>query len=85
MGTALGTSSPSANRGFHPNALVARERVQNPDHFKLLFPLRIMYRRDIHAIIELFLVAQNLQQLGDKGRIRNDIFLIEIGNGLPEA
>ena len=40
---------------------------------------------DVHAIVELLLIAKDLQQFGDKRRIGNDVFLAEIGVGLTDA
>ena len=41
--------------------------------------------RDVDTVIELLLIAKNLQQLRDEGRIGDDIFLAEVGVGFTDA
>src|SRR5437868_14170064 len=50
------------DHGLDSNALITLERIKNPDHVKLLLALRIVHRRYVHAVIELLLVAKNLQK-----------------------
>src|SRR5579871_4616229 len=54
------------NAGGHANALVPGKRIQHPDHIKLLLALRIMHGSDVHAVIELFFVPQDLQNRRDQ-------------------
>ena len=85
MGTALGTDSVSAYEAFTRIRSLCGERIENPDHFELPLAVRIMDGSDVHTIVELFLIAQDLQQFGDKRSIGDDIFLSEIGVGLADA
>src|SRR4051812_5696134 len=47
--------------GGHPDAFVVRKRVKDPDHIELLVPVRVVGSREIDTIIELLLIAENLQ------------------------
>ena len=85
MGTDAGHRLASAYLSLHADAFVVRERIENPDHFELLFPVRIVDGGDIDAIVELLLIAQDLQQFGNQRRIGDDIFLSEVGVGLANA
>src|ERR1035438_4573760 len=60
------------------DAFIPRERVQHPDHVELLLPLGIMHRGNVHAVVELLFIAQNLQNLGNQRPIHHHIVLPEI-------
>ena len=66
------------DHGLHSNTLVTRERIENPDHVELLLALRIVDRRYVHAVIKLFLVAKNLQQLARDGGFGDHVALAEV-------
>src|SRR6266550_3265517 len=63
---------------LHANPLVTRERIENPDNVKLLLVLRIVHGGYVHAIIELLLVAKNLQQLPNDGGFDDHVVLAEV-------
>src|SRR5689334_17034928 len=58
-----------SNQRLHPNALVSRKRIENPQHIEGLLSFGIVDRRDIHAIVKLLLVAQNLKNLRNQRAI----------------
>src|SRR2546429_7506696 len=68
------------DHGLHANALVTRERIENPDHVELLLALRIVHSRYVHAVIKLFLVAKNLQQLANDEGFGDHVVLAEVCN-----
>src|SRR6202142_1627078 len=47
---------------FYADALVALERIKNPDDFELLFSCGIVRRGDVEAIVELLFVAEKAQE-----------------------
>src|SRR5579864_2578606 len=70
------------NQRLHPNAFVARKRVQHPYHVELLFALGIMHRCDVHAVVELLPVPQNMQNLRNQRAINHHVVLAEIAQRL---
>ena len=75
MGTADGYRSAVGDLRFYADALVALERIENPEDFELLFARRIMRRRDVDAVVELLFVAQQAQEVGDERAIDGEIVL----------
>ena len=73
------------NQRLHPNAFVPRKRVENPDRIKRLFPLGIMHRGDVHAVIELFLITQHLKKFRNETPIDDKIVLPQIGARLADT
>ncbi len=62
-----GNAFAVGDHDFHANAFVFGKRVQNPEEVELFFALGIVDCGDVHAVIELFTVAQNLQQFENNG------------------
>src|SRR5579872_1793525 len=70
---------------FHANSLVSRERIQNPDQIELFFPVGIVHRGDIHAVIKLLPVAQNLQDLRNNRRFDHHVILAQVSICFTDA
>src|SRR5713226_5713041 len=49
---------------LHADALVARKRIEHPDHVELFLALGIMHGGDVDAVVELLPVAEDLKNLG---------------------
>ena len=65
METALGNVFAVGDLGLDPHALVAREGIENPDDIELLLALGIVDGGDVHAVVELLFVAQDLQEISE--------------------
>src|SRR4030088_1774925 len=70
---------------FYANAFVPGERIQNPDDLELFFPLRIMHRGDIHAVVELLPVAQNLEYFGSNRSFDDYVILAKVSIGFADT
>src|ERR1700686_1349166 len=67
---------------FHPHALVARKRIENPYHVELPFALRIMHRGNVNTVIESLLIPQQAQDVGDQSAVDRQVVLPKIGKSL---
>src|ERR1700730_11587495 len=63
---------------FHPHALVARKGIEDPHDIELLFTLQIMHGGDIDAVVKLFFVAQQTQNVWDQRAVNGKIVLSQI-------
>src|SRR5580704_18609565 len=62
-GNYAGRAGAVSDHRLDAHALIALEGVKNPDQIELLLPLRIVQGGDVDEVIELFLIAENLEQL----------------------
>src|SRR5260370_7716305 len=62
----------------HPHALVARKGIEDPHDIELLFALQIMHCGDIDAVVKLFFVAQQTQNVWDQRAVNGKIVLSQI-------
>src|SRR6266446_5256819 len=67
---------------LHADALVARKRIEHPDHVELFLALGIMHGGDVDAVIELLPVAEDLENLGYQRAVDHHVILAEIGERL---
>src|SRR5580658_4893854 len=67
---------------LHPNALVARMRIKYPHHIELLLARWVMDGSDVHAIIKLLFIAQDLKNLRNQRAIDHHVILSGISQGL---
>src|ERR1700693_352306 len=63
---------------FHAHALVARKGIEDPHDIELLFALQIMHCGDIDAVVKLFFVAQQTQNVWDQRAVNGKIVLSQI-------
>src|ERR1700732_664758 len=67
---------------LHPDSFVASERIKHPDHVELLLALGIVRCGDIHAIVKLFLITQDLEDLWNQRAIHDHVVLSKVRQGL---
>src|ERR1039457_4399310 len=77
-GNGAGKALAIGDLRFHTDAFIARERVQHPEHVELLLALGIVHCGDVHAVVELLFVAQNLEDFRNQGAIDHHVVLAEI-------
>src|SRR6266851_3470140 len=63
---------------FYPNSFVASERIEHPDHVEWLLALGIVRRGDVHAVVKLFLISQNLEDFRNQRSIHDHVVLTEV-------
>src|ERR1700682_2071399 len=63
---------------FDAYAPIARIRIKIPEDVELLFALRIMHCGDIDAVVKLFFVAQQTQDVGNQRTVNGKVVLSKI-------
>src|SRR5712692_8193560 len=67
---------------LHSDAFVARKRIEHPDYVKLLLALGIVRRGDVHAVVKLFVVTQNLENFRNQRAVDHHVVLAEVSQRL---
>src|SRR5271168_3482993 len=67
---------------FHADAFIAREGIKHPDDIELLLARGVMHGGDVHAIIELLFVAENLKNFGNHRAVNDHVILPPVSQRL---